>query len=1203
MSSFSDMPPPVKIGLPLGAGGILGASALTLTGGTMPWYVVLLFALVILVVVVGALWGILWLHDKVKAGKLLGGLLDSARTGGEEVGESKAQLEHQRTQFRNGLTLYKQQAGDMRKKPWFLIMGHPGSGKTYAVAQSEIEWVSGLNKVIPGTGGTRSMDWWFARDAIILDTAGRYVEGARQGDRADEQRRRAAAREQLESFLGRLRENRSHCPINGLILAIAVTDLLLEDQAERASRAKDLKATLDRVQAVLDVRFPVIVWVTKCDKIAGFRQYCRNFARDAAARYQMVGWSNPSNDFNASQFNAAEVSAALDKLGHDFREHRWNLLAQLAPQGETFADAAGALYCFPEAWEKTVPPLKEYLTTLFAHGGEKPPYFRGVYFNSAVTEGEELDEQLAVLTARNLRSIWQRENEAKANNEPLYSETITYFIRDTLTEKLFKEQGLVSRYSNAVTMLRRNRLKVLEAAAVVLLLMVGWAWWSQRQLRQEILSQSGRWVNLQARLAAPRGGAAPGEETVNESALRVMRGSDKTAWTYAGQGEIGLLPNPDAAPSESVSREPLLRFYDGLLHQATTDIHPGPLFRILRPGRKTDKELRQRLWTGAFHKYGLEPLLEAAASGLGASWHTNASPAVLEALLRWEAAVGTLGQAAGSPPLAEGTNSLFALPLLQSVTLLGVQANADFDPQRLPDDARVLDKLCASLLRLTGTNAPALARASSNAAQRGVSNALARLEEHANEALRSATNDSKSLLALRKLYDALDQLEDSQARLGTAIINWSNKPGFSNEVDQVNAQRMAEAMAAYHSSYQASYAAWKSAATATQPAARTALEALHHWQTNAQLHALRGIQVLEDRLALVTFTNRELGTRVIARSAELRAGTSNRLSAVAGLLLPRLEKGDANELSAIEGGASSMTRRHSLYTQAVKLFEVSEGPELRSDVVAALERSQAQAADLLRSLNDFATRTNAVRFDEAFSNALSRLVHLTLCYQTNRLGRLLEAESLVQAPARYPFQRDDRWGDPFSAAEVRELRDRLARQRAALVALERPTTSVDAALSVAELLLDTNGDARKMSISVRPPSSLPPEARGLLGTNRYGDSYRVLRLNEGKEEIDILSESHTWPVNLAAPSLRFEIKLKTAAGRFSEVPLGVGPGAWAPLRWIERVVQDKAYAVPEGTNGFTLLVRLEAPAGQECFPVLVTLDGAPADWKQRLEIK
>src|SRR5262249_33055542 len=77
----------------------------------------------------------------------------------------------------------------MYQLPWYVIIGAPGAGKTTALVNSGLEFplAAKLGKApVRGVGGTRNCDWWFASDAVLIDTAGRFTtqDSDRDADRA-----------------------------------------------------------------------------------------------------------------------------------------------------------------------------------------------------------------------------------------------------------------------------------------------------------------------------------------------------------------------------------------------------------------------------------------------------------------------------------------------------------------------------------------------------------------------------------------------------------------------------------------------------------------------------------------------------------------------------------------------------------------------------------------------------------------------------------------------------------------------------------------------------------------------------------------------------------------------------------------------------------------------------------------------------------
>jgi len=97
--------------------------------------------------------------------------------------------------------------------PWYIFIGAPGSGKTTALVNSDLDFplADQLGKAaVRGIGGTRNCDWWFTNDAVLIDTAGRYTthESNRETDEGE-----------WKGFLELLKKFRPRQPINGAILA------------------------------------------------------------------------------------------------------------------------------------------------------------------------------------------------------------------------------------------------------------------------------------------------------------------------------------------------------------------------------------------------------------------------------------------------------------------------------------------------------------------------------------------------------------------------------------------------------------------------------------------------------------------------------------------------------------------------------------------------------------------------------------------------------------------------------------------------------------------------------------------------------------------------------------------------------------------------------------------------------------------------
>jgi type VI secretion system protein ImpL len=131
-----------------------------------------------------------------------------------------------------------------------VIVGAPGSGKTTALVNSGLKFPleeAGASQSIKGVGGTRNCDWWFTDEAVLLDTAGRYV------TQDSEQKVDASA---WLGFLELLKRFRPRQPLNGAIVTVSISDLLYQTDAQRERYARDVRSRVQELHERLGLRFP-----------------------------------------------------------------------------------------------------------------------------------------------------------------------------------------------------------------------------------------------------------------------------------------------------------------------------------------------------------------------------------------------------------------------------------------------------------------------------------------------------------------------------------------------------------------------------------------------------------------------------------------------------------------------------------------------------------------------------------------------------------------------------------------------------------------------------------------------------------------------------------------------------------------------------------------------------------------------------------
>jgi len=332
-------------------------------------------------------------------------------------------------------------AGALYALPWYAIIGPPGAGKTTALKHSGLvfPFQDPAGGGVRGVGGTRNCDWWFTNEGILLDTAGRYAT-----DDSD--------REEWLAFLGLLRKFRPRKPINGLLVALAISDLFEATDEQIATYARKLRARIDEIMTKLDMVLPVYLVFTKSDLIGGFVEFFGDMRK--SDRDQILG-ATFALDGSAAQAPGRAFADEFAKLSESVHARALRVVGK-----ETNAASRAKIFQFPTEFKALRANIEQFTEELFRQNSfQENPMLRGFYFTSGTQEGKPFERVMGNM-ARALGIRQPPSHQAPADSK-------SYFVTDVFRRVVFPDQDLAGR--TAAEIKRQRVLRGIVAVAAVLL--------------------------------------------------------------------------------------------------------------------------------------------------------------------------------------------------------------------------------------------------------------------------------------------------------------------------------------------------------------------------------------------------------------------------------------------------------------------------------------------------------------------------------------------------------------------------------------------------------------------------------------------------------------------------------------------------------------------------------------------------------------
>lgn len=368
--------------------------------------------------------------------------------------------------------------------PWYMFIGPPGSGKTTALANCGLRFPLADKfgpGAIRGVGGTRNCDWWFTDQAVLIDTAGRYT--------TQDSDAKVDSTAWL-GFLKLLKQHRKRQPLNGVLVAISLSDLATLSESERSAHARAIRKRVRELQDELGVRMPIYVLFTKADLIAGFVECFDNLGKEE--REQVWGMTFALDDNKSEEGSVAEFGRDFDQLIERLNDRMLERVHQ-----EPDVNRRRLIYGFPQQIASLRDVAASFLTEAFRPSRlEARPLLRGVYFTSGTQNGTPIDRLLG----------------AMAGEFGLPRQAVTgfsgagrsYFLSRLVGEVIFGEAGLVNRDPKVERRQRVRQYAGLGVCGVIVVVALGlwsWSWSNNRQFITDVHAAAARYNTQYAELA------------------------------------------------------------------------------------------------------------------------------------------------------------------------------------------------------------------------------------------------------------------------------------------------------------------------------------------------------------------------------------------------------------------------------------------------------------------------------------------------------------------------------------------------------------------------------------------------------------------------------------------------------------------------------------------------------------------------------
>jgi type VI secretion system protein ImpL len=270
----------------------------------------------------------------------------------------------------------------LKKTPWYLVMGSPKSGKRQMIENSGLPLFDASfygREAVSLQKQYSDYQWFFSDEAVFLDPAIIDDDGNSKLEKP---------------LLKLLRRHNKSKPLSGIVFTFSVAELLLAKHDDRRRFIQNFSNDIKFIHKGLKTAIPIYIVFTKADLICGFSEFFSDMSKEDLA--QVWGVTFPLDRC----CEAAPVIAFFQKEYNQLMARLqqrvlWSLDSEKKQEGRDL------IYSFPQQMQLFRKPIATFIEEMFFAMYKKTAIqLRGLYFSSALQQGEPYDFFLHIIGKR-----------------------------------------------------------------------------------------------------------------------------------------------------------------------------------------------------------------------------------------------------------------------------------------------------------------------------------------------------------------------------------------------------------------------------------------------------------------------------------------------------------------------------------------------------------------------------------------------------------------------------------------------------------------------------------------------------------------------------------------------------------------------------------------------------------------------------------